>query len=247
MIFQRSGGDNGAAPTILFVFVVGETPTGGLRIEQFQNALNIRRSMLADADPGLSEAKVLRIYGPAFSGSLLSLNAVLNAQPHDRFSTILIRSGTISSHRAICDFRESTNQEWPEARSDSEIKADHHGRLDFATFQFDDAYQEFYLSVFFRDRNHLHSHVALLTEDETVFGNQEARPDSDEKQSTAPSHSCQAEPRSVPGFSFVRLYFPREIAQLRDAYQREVRNQSAGHEKSCANRIGSQFGRHRKR
>jgi hypothetical protein len=227
MIFQRSGGDNGTAPTILFVFVVGETPTGGLHIEQVENALNIRQSILADASPGLAEAKVLRIYGPAFSGSLSPLDAILNAQPHDRFSTILIRSGTISSYRAVHDFCESISREWP----DSKAKPDHNGRPDFATFQFSDAYQEFYLSIFFSNRNHLHSHVAVLSEDETAFGNQEAtkqaqRPNGAEKQSTEAFDPCPAEP-PPPVFPFVRLYFPREIAQLRDAYQRDVKIQSA--------------------
>jgi len=229
MIFQQSGDDPNA--TILFVFVVGETPTGGLHIEQLQNALSIRQSILADADPKPDEARTLRIYGPAFSGSLLSLNAVLNAQLHDRFSAILIRSGTISSYVAVHDFCESTLSEWPDSQAgpDSKGEPGHNGRPDFATFQFSDKDQEYYLSIFFRDREHLHSHVAVLSEDETAFGNQE-RPHkssrSERRSAETPDHLCLPEPPE-PVFPLVRLYFPREIAQLRDAYQQNIKIQSA--------------------
>ncbi len=238
MIFQRSGGNNGSGTTILFVFVVGETPTGGLHIEQFQHALKIRQSILADANPDLPERKVLRIYGPAFSGSLLSLNAILNAQPRDRFSTILIRSGTISSYRAVHDFCESTRMEWPdpESTSDSKVKPDHNGRPDFVTFQFSDAYQEFYLSVFLSNRYHLHSRVAVLSEDETAFGNQE-KPNTGE-QSTTASDPCRAEQPPLQDFSFMRLYYPREIAQLRDAYQQNVKIQSSAEGVKTASQNG---------
>jgi len=230
MIFQKSGDDPGK-PTILFVFVAGETPTGGLRVEQFQNALNIRQSILAGADPQLDEMRKLRIYGPAFSGSLLSLNAVLDAQSHDRFSTILIRSGTISSYGAAHDFCESTVREWPdsEARSDSKGRLGHKGRPDFATFQFSDKDQEYYLSIFFRDREHLHSHVAVLSEDETAFGNQDRphKSSRSERQSTeTPDNACLPEPPE-PVIPLARLYFPREIAQLRNAYQQNIKIQSA--------------------
>jgi hypothetical protein len=229
-IFQRP--KSGESPSILFVFVVGETPTGGLRIEQFQNALNIRRSILAGSDPKLSDASKLRIRGPEFSGSLLSLNAVLNAQtPHDQFSTILIRSGTVSSYAATHDFCESVKLEWPDASTEGHPAAKPPpGRPDFVTFQFSNEEQEHYLSVFLEERNHPHSRIAILSEDETAFGNQESKvaaPDSGSaKQPAAQTpDSCSPKPEA-PNPQFVRLYFPREIAQLRDAYQRDVKTQS---------------------
>jgi hypothetical protein len=223
MIFQKSRAGGGAARTILFVFVIGETPTGGLHIEQFQNALNIRRSILAGAPSDLHEAMLLRIYGPEFSGSLRSLDAVLSAQPDNQFSKIIIRSGSVSSAQAVAEFLNSTDQE----SNNRPAKT----KPDFATFQFSDAYQEYYLGLFFCSREHLHSHVAVLSEDETAFGNQE-RPTSSQKsplttvqspESPDPCHGFSPE----SGFPFVRLYFPREIAQLRDAYQRDLKTQSA--------------------
>jgi hypothetical protein len=207
MIFQKSGHD-GRTDSILFVFVVGETPTGGLRIEQFQNALKIRERILADSDAATKagEGTSLRIFGPTFSGSLLSLANVLGAEPH-KFSTIEIRSGTISSYRAVNDFCSLTREQW---------QHDLQRRPDFATFQFSDKYQEFYLSYFFRGRDEAHSHVAVLSEDETAFGNQEA----------SSGDSCLAEPPR-PLIALTRFYFPRGIAQLRDAYQRDIKIQSA--------------------
>jgi hypothetical protein len=212
MIFQHSG-DGGRTDSILFVFVVGETPTGGLRIEQFQNALKIRERVLAGSVPKQDddETKVLRIFGPTFSGSLLSLANVLDHQLHNKLSTIQIRSGTISSFRAVHDFCELTTKQW---------QHDLQGRPDFATFQFSDKYQEFYLSYFFRERDAEHSHVAVLSEDETAFGNQEAS-------NPQTPDSCPPEP-SPPLIALTRLYFPRGIAQLRDAYQRDVKIQSVG-------------------
>jgi hypothetical protein len=242
MIFQKSATTSGPAnsapaPSILFVFVVGETSTGGLHIEQFQNALKIRQSILrpqASAQTGptdpaknaaackaLTESDILRIDGPTFSGSLSSLRQILAAQPHGRFSRILIRSGTISSYAAVRDFLKSTEQLWPCPKADSTCNPSLVGRPDFATFQFSDVYQEFYLGAFFFDRNDPHSRIAVLSEDETAFGNQETRDDTN----SASAASSDA-PTKVP-VPLLRLYFPREIAQLRDAYQQNVKLQSS--------------------
>jgi hypothetical protein len=224
MIFDRSGGS--AAPTaFLFVFVVGETPTGGLHLEQFQNALKIRQSILAGADSKLAEARTLRIDGPSASGSLSSLYSLLKTQ-HNRFDRIMIRSGSISSYHAMHKFCEDSRIEWPTPDRDA--------RPDFATFQFNDEYEEFYLSYFFRERYHEHSHIAVLSEDETAFGNQEVRQFPEKPAATQVQNSqakvepdpCPAQPPK-PFFHFARLYFPREIAQLRDAYQRDVKSQAA--------------------
>jgi hypothetical protein len=213
------GGNDDNAPTTLFVFVVGETPTGGLRVGQFQNALNIRASILAGASPIPEESSVLRIYGPEFSGSLGSLNVLLNAD-HDRFSSILIRSGTVSSFRAMHDFCDATRKEWPDSGPDDKSLGDAaKGRPDFATFQFSDVYQEYYLSRFFWDRHHSHSHVAILSEDETAFGNQE-RSNTEQKPTSRPDPCGETPPDPV--VPLLRLYFPREVAQLRNAYQQNL-------------------------
>jgi len=213
----------------LFVFVTGETPTAGIHVEQFQNALKIRQSMLQNSDPGLPENHILRIYGPEFSGSLESLNAILKAQPHDRYSRILIRSGTVSGYRATQKFYQSLKSNWPApdvpvTRDQREVPVP--GRPDFATFQFTDCYQEYYLGEFFKEREQSHSRVAILSEDETEYGSQGELSPEEGPPSQASEENCAGEPVDSQ-FQFLRLYFPREIAHLRDAYQRDVPTQAA--------------------
>jgi hypothetical protein len=209
LIFQKSDIKGTAGAEILFVFVVGETPTGGLRIAQFKNALDIRASIL-DGATTQNESTVLRVFGPEFSGSLLSLDAVLRSRGQDHISKVLIRSGTISSYSAVHQFCKAIKGGWSDPNIGSRLAAARKSseQLDFATFQFSDAYEEYYLDLYFQSRDHLHSRVAILSEDETAFGNQESTP-------------------NKPKDSFVRLYFPREIAQLRDAYQQNVKIQQA--------------------
>ncbi len=223
MIFRKSAGEKTSQDhAILFVFVVGETPTGGLHVEQFQNALKIRQSILFGDEADTSET-MLRIYGPAFSGSLGSLAAILNSPGNDKFSKIIIRSGSVSSNRAVEDFCASTQVQASNDESTRNESTKTPGpaksKPDFATFQFSDTYQEFYLGRYFlaQSRHNLHSHIAILSEDETAFGSQEKR----EEQNEDECHNA-----APPDFPFVRLYFPREIAQLRDAYQQNLKTQA---------------------
>jgi hypothetical protein len=227
MIFQKLDKDTATASEILFVLVVGETPTAGLHIEQFQNALAIRRSIVAGLskdEPPSAEIGTLRIYGPEFSGSLRSLYNVLSDQPDFHSLNIFVRSGSVSSTGAIEDFQKATRTACVD-------------RLDFKTFQFTDIEQEYYLSLFLSDREHLHSHVAILSEDETAFGNQEPQskslsgaPISGTPSPASGGPGCKpslpnAHPPD-PSFTYLRLYFPRGIAQLRDAYQANVKVQT---------------------
>jgi hypothetical protein len=266
MIFQKTHRKTEATSEVLFVLVVGETPTGGIHLEQLKNAFSIRRSMLDGLVDRSGERNILRFYGPEFSGSLRSLNDGLNAVPDHNNLKVFIRSGSISSTAAIQHFRFVSKNICAKC-------------IDFKTFQFPDSEQEYYLSLFLGDREHLHSHIAILSEDETAFGSQElqAKEESggtlDTKtsaisvgNSTPDGHNsdvsqkreaggllnrvhhffswlvgsevedlrCKARPPKdadadapSPCFPYLRLYFPRGIAQLRDAYQRNVKAQAA--------------------
>jgi hypothetical protein len=229
MIFQKLV--DGGSPTILFVFVSGETPTGGLHIEQFENALKIRTAILDKVSPECPELKTLRIFGPVFSGSLRTLDAVLSVDAH-QFTRIAVRSGSVSSDLAVRQFRMRTRLEWLDpATGKSSV-----GRPDFETFQVTDARQESYLQCFFEKREKAHFTLAVLSEDETAFGNQarEGSANGDEGVGTAPS--AQAESCSRTGAparpEFLRLYYPRGIAQLRDAYQQSLKAQTADSSKA---------------
>jgi hypothetical protein len=223
LIFRNSDPTIGP-PSTVFVFVVGETPTGGLHKEQFRNALKIRYAILSGAGEKTDDNNILRILGPSSSGSLFSLRETLNESlPENRFRSVIVRSGTVSSFRAVHDFCR-----WTSGLSSP---------VDFATFQFSDTYVEYYLSLFFKEREGPHSHVAILSEDDTVFGNQEQSPGKTDQ--TVPSNragSCGPSGPELPSpvIPYLRLYFPREIAQLRDAYQRAVKTQQAGSESGRA-------------
>jgi hypothetical protein len=210
-----------------------------LHVEQFQNALKIRQSILSadknksntnkpDAnkpDATQSDPETLRIYGPAFSGSLGSLAAILNSPSTYHFTKIIIRSGSVSSNRAVEDFCAATRIRTSKDES-SKGPEQAKSKPDFATFQFSDTYQEYYLGLYFLSqyRNNLHSHIAILSEDETAFGNQEKQEKQDaDKQDTDKHDTDKCHHALPPDFPFVRLYFPREIAQLRDAYQQNLK------------------------
>lgn len=225
MIFQKFS-DKGP-PTILFVFITGETSTGGMHIEQFENALKIRTAILAGVP---HDHQTLRIFGPVFSGSLRSLNVILNTDARQQFDKIVVRSGSVSSEQALRQFRSQIGQEWPDLKTGIP-PAD---QPDFETLQVTDAYQDYYLNRYlckFANREGPHFNLAVLSEDETAFGNmappattKNAKVTATPSSGTSSSCDLSAAP-DVHGL--LRLYYPRGIAQLRDAYQQNLKSQAA--------------------
>lgn len=225
MIFQKFS-DRGP-PTILFVFITGETSTGGMHIEQFENALKIRAAILESV---LHEHQTLRIFGPVFSGSLRSLNVILNTDARQQFDKIVVRSGSVSSEQAVRQFRSQIGQDWP----DLEAGKPPAGRPDFETLQVTDAYQNYYLYKYlctYANREGPHFNLAVLSEDETAFGNMapSATTSSDKgADTTASDKSSSCDLTTPPNVhDLLRLYYPRGIAQLRDAYQQNLKSQAA--------------------
>ncbi len=95
---QSAGGARGRPGVMLFrgdgsrpplvVVLVGETPTVGLDREAFGKALALA------APPGGSGAKTVRVAGPSFSGSAVSLGAAIDAAPCRNFNIV---SGSATS------------------------------------------------------------------------------------------------------------------------------------------------------
>ena len=169
----------------LFVLVVGETPTGGLNREQFRNTLQIMREMRgrdrAEDDP-------LLLLGPSFSGSLQSLDEELsNGVPPER--SIYAYSGSVTSASSI---------NWFERRN----RSSRH----FASFQENDDYTLAEFVAFAKSRGYTKSEIAVLSEDETVYG------------AVAPQGGTIPQAND----DVVHLHFPREISFFRAAYQKEV-------------------------
>jgi hypothetical protein len=176
----------------LFVLVVGETPTGGVNREQLHNALFSIDSKWGQ--PGLYRSSPLLIMGPSFSGSLDSLHAELRAaaatfKPLRAF----IYSGTVTASRSIKKFQDELNTR--------PNPLDAH----FASFQENDSYILDRFIRFVRAQRYELGDVAVLSEDETVYGEQGKPSPSDENM----------------GEDVTLLHFPREISYFRSEYQKE--------------------------
>jgi hypothetical protein len=193
----------------LLVFVVGETPTSGIHRDQFQEAIGDMRALFSSRLP------TLQILGPTFSGSLFSLRALIESNKKD-FGAFQVYSGTANSYESIQQFLKSGS--------------DPAKRTTFASFQESAELQELLFVKFLQGRGYSASQIAILSEDETSYGgfgmilhSTNSGKGGEEKRSCFPNcltntdESYEQIQRSV-----VHVYFPREIAQLRSAYQREV-------------------------
>lgn len=212
MIFRRANPATQEPNTPLFVFVVGETPTGGISKDQFHNALALIYAVARDRKP-------LRIIGPTFSGSLYSLSQLLQhpPSPNPQFTRIVVRSGTISSW--------DTMQWFQQQCFDDKLS------VDFATFQQSDRYLLRSFVEFEKRRGYSPTNIAVLAEDETAYGNRQVTSATSvqetSKQSPCPGGakaSKIADTDDDPALradedSVLQLYFPRDISQLRSAYQ----------------------------
>jgi hypothetical protein len=204
------------APRFLFVLVVGETPTGGVHREQFQNAMKMIRAMRpASADTGIPEqTKILKVLGTTFSGSLNSLADLLNSTEFPGFEHVEIESGTTTDLKSIQRFGEELKK--LDAKYLQGEKNPQKGKTSFTRFvpmqeSGDYGYErlmEYLHTLGFRRKD-----IALLSEDETAYGriNLEVQEvETDKKEGSTP-----------------KFYFPRDIAQLRASYQHDTQNRSA--------------------
>lgn len=197
MIFRSSIPGRNA----LIVPVVAETPTGGIRKDEFREALNLIHCL------GGTDQLHLRILGPTFSGSLDSLRELLESN-RGAFGGFEVYSGTISSYERAHTFLKNPPQ-----------------KTTFASFQESADLQELLLVRFLVDRGFQSDHIAILTEDETAFGGLgPTTVQNSEKQESKPcGWHCGDSSLPYERYlkSVVRVSFPREIAHLRSAYQRE--------------------------
>jgi hypothetical protein len=191
----------------LFVFVVGETPTGGVRKKQFRNTLQLLREIRGP------QALPLRILGPSFSGSLDSLASLLRqdaAQPADKndksrgtgktaLAPIFIYSGTVTGRSTMDHFKGAL--------------APVQGH--FASFIENDDYTLAQFILFAGTQGFLPQEIAVLSEDDTEYGT----PRQPERRETE-RHERSAD-KSVDS-DVVHLHFPREISYFRSAYQQQI-------------------------
>jgi hypothetical protein len=179
----------------LLVFVIGESPTGGIHKDQFQRASWLVSRLFSQKEPS-----VLGIFGPTFSGSLASLSDLLHCgSAFPCGSThILDFSGTVTSRSAVTTF----------AAANSKVV--------FASFEnYDDNAIDAFLKFAVNQRNYCPSQIAILSEDESAYG---ASGYSGDFSSEVIEDQCPKEGNAKP----VSIFFPREISHLRDAYQQNL-------------------------
>ncbi len=183
----------------LFVFIVGETPTGGVRKSQFRNTLQILREIRGPqaVASGVQHQSLLRILGPSFSGSLDSLASLLHEDTNIHslqapFAPVFIYSGTVTGRGAMDRF----NSEIAPAQGH------------FASFLENDDYSLAQFILFARTEGFGPDEIAVLSEDGTEYG--------------TPRGAAQSEPADS---GVIHLHFPREISYFRSAYQKEIASQ----------------------
>jgi hypothetical protein len=182
----------------LLIFVVGETPTGGVEKEQFRNADEIMQQLFRDGSGTPSfPSGPFPILGPSFSGSLESLVQLLACAESERATKLACReraaifSGTVSDESSVTAF----NHTMPESNALQTLQ------------QFDvNAIRRFL--EFAQDKKYDLRHIAILSEDETAYG--------------ASAVSSDSAGAREPEKDVAHFYFPREISQLRNAYQHSV-------------------------
>jgi hypothetical protein len=220
---SHSPDDAGPSKGPLFVLVVGETPTAGLNKVQFRNALQIVREIRGMRLSAGAAKQPLLILGPSFSGSLESLSKELKRRDAQEISSEkFIYSGTVTGTDSMQSFQQQLG-------SDSY----------FASFQENDGYARDEFLQFTSGRGYKTYEVAILSEDETVFGapgRTHAQGQTDAKQNPAPDRgSAASQPAELPSQNgsnqidrnVLKLHFPREISYFRSAYQKETATPSS--------------------
>ncbi|MGO9518419.1 MAG: hypothetical protein ACLPND_15375 [Candidatus Korobacteraceae bacterium] len=190
----------------LIVFVVGENPTGGMNLQQFGNAVawihsltsHAAESKLRSSAPQTVEPKI-RILGPYFSGSFPSLAEALRARSLvEPNKTITIFSGTVSSKSGIDWFTKFLGD-----------SPDH----TFYSFQENDDVMIDRYCQYLTKLGYDTGKLAILSEDETAYGRVQVQDDI-----SALPH-CDNPPKTNDAHGPLYLYYPRDIASLRSAYE----------------------------
>lgn len=196
----------------LAVFIVGEEPTQGLHRTQFMNAAAWIAALHphTGAHPPAYMLPDSGILGPSFSGSLPSLATLLEdgdlaKQLQAGADPLLIYSGTISGGIGVQWFNDSSLVQQNAIR--------------FASFQqSDDVLLRSYCSYLLGEGFSLRR-LAIVSEDETAYGAALVHNPAEAGAPDQQPAGCFQKNGASTGL--VRLYYPRGIAVLRSAYQKQ--------------------------
>lgn len=183
----------------LLVFLVAETPTGGISRQQFRNAIAAMEGICKrDCDQSIQKTGELSILGPTFSGSFYSLRDIL-LELKETLRSVVIHSGSASDNQSIRWFGDLQKQSFPV-------------KVKFRTFVEGNDYALRYFFDFVCSEGYHSERIAVLSEDETAYG----------------AGGSSAETCRDGGGPVLHLFFPRDISALRNAYQQDAKVSAAG-------------------
>jgi hypothetical protein len=218
MVFRRgiAGKDFGEPYSNgLVIFIVAEQPTGGISDLQFNHAIQWITTLRSNtaADP-------LRIIGPTFSGTLASLYRELTAiNAFAQFpGGIRIFSGTTNADANVKWFQKNLGKH--DARQDLR---DDQKLFQFRTFFESDSLMVDRFLCYMQHEGYDLNHFAILSEDETAFGNAATGAERElQKNAVLDRDVGRCWDRTVKAEGTpVYLYYPRDIASLRSAYEEQ--------------------------
>jgi hypothetical protein len=202
-------------PKALFVFLVGETPTQGVNLAQFHNAIDyVREVQTAARQSTTSEIKIL---GPGYSGSIPILAENLEHQIDGNACCFEVISSSATDHDLLCALHGSV----------------YGAGTIHSVLHNDDASLERFLTYADRVLKVHPEEIAVVSESQTAFGSGEFTLKSATPEHFTPcTHKLDDEANSLRARA-LRLSFPREIYRLRSAYPDQARI-SAGSARSNA-------------
>ncbi len=189
---------------LLRLYVVGETPTWGINRDAFAAVIARLKHELP------AKTKKIRILGPAYSGSALSLHLALGdaavalkdrSGPRVRF---VVRSGSATRF---------TNREIIEDASDGVA----YRQVDYRTTVLPDGSVVQALWCYLEERGVRPENVALLRESATAYARAPRFEDKNGSKHEERVSCCKAPDRCRPKFE---ISFPMQISQVRNAYER---------------------------
>jgi hypothetical protein len=198
----------------LMVFVVGEQPTGGINLDQWDYAIQWLKDHPGKDSP--ADLQTLRVIGPTFSGSLPSLEQRLDVLLKPRASPPIsppvgpvhgayVFSGNVAGCASIEWFQRSVIEDGLP--------------VSFGAFQENDDLEIYRFLQYLHAEGADLKEVAILSEDETAYGSPDAKADNPQYPARIPQTWCDFD------YSYlhrpVQLFYPRDISALRTAYQEQ--------------------------
>jgi hypothetical protein len=210
LIFRKNRfGESQMGGKYLILFLVGESPTSGiLRRDQFSNAISGLRQV-ERRDPDLPP-NTLRILGPTFSSTLPSLDSVLQQScPGGNFAACLGNTQVISGFVSANAVSIKGSGNFPA------LQASHFLSMSEGS----DVVRDMLLHYFSATEHIGSDQIAFVSEDETAFGNISSTPLWGWNKNSSRS---------------LLFHYPREISQLRNAYEKNsIFNRSSSQQKTA--------------